>query len=103
MINIEFRFLDGHTQVVYDVHPRGQEDDGLSIPANAVRYRIWPGKVWVVSKYAGADDYGSPFFETHAVCATRELAEAAAAAVDRGKEPYREPAPDVRVFEVKGE
>lgn len=43
MINIEFRFLDGHTQVVYDVHPRSQEEGGLPVPANAIGYTVWLG------------------------------------------------------------
>lgn len=52
MINIEFRFLDGHTQVVCDVHPRSQEEGGLPVPAGATGYKTCvdaatPGQVTV--------------------------------------------------------
>jgi hypothetical protein len=60
-------------------------------------------KVWVVSKYVGSDDYGSPYFYPESVHATRELAEAAAAAIDRGKDPFKEPAPEIDEFEVQGD
>jgi hypothetical protein len=56
-------------------------------------------KVWVMSEYQGADDYGSPFFYPTAVYATEELAKAAASGIGRG--PYGEPSPDVEGFEVR--
>jgi len=58
-------------------------------------------KVWVMSEYQGADDYGSPFFYPTAVYATEEQANEAAARV--GKGPYGEPAPEVDGFEVQGD
>lgn len=42
-VNIVFTFLDERQQVVYDVHPRSQNEGGLPVPAGAVAYTVWMG------------------------------------------------------------
>jgi hypothetical protein len=43
MINIEFRFADGTSKMIYDVHPRSQEEGGLPVPNGAVGFVLWLG------------------------------------------------------------
>jgi hypothetical protein len=42
MINLEFHFPDGTRRMVYDVHPRSQ-DEAIPLPAGAVAVTIWLG------------------------------------------------------------
>jgi len=43
VINLEFTMPDGSNQMLYDVHPLSQEQDGLDIPEGAVRVTVWIG------------------------------------------------------------
>lgn len=45
MINLRFILSDGSTHMVYDVHPRSQETNGVPVPPSAVSVEVWLGTI----------------------------------------------------------
>lgn len=42
-INLEFRMADGSHALVYDVHPRSQEEGPIPVPPGTVSVVVWLG------------------------------------------------------------